>query len=859
MTGIGKRTVWHWICSGLVVSISFLPVLVYANTISIPGRLVVDVLSEYQEIGYEFLYSTGVVRKGLRFTPRPDGDQRETSSAERTTKPGAQIAALNSALAKLNLKLVEDAPRAYRIVPTPVTVAKRLPLLKGKVVDAESGEPVVGALVTIGQQSMETDPNGEFLIPPEIGFDLTFSHDDYVGQRVQKPDQSTSPFEISLARSMSLEEMVVVSSRYAVNDSRTRSQLIDLELLESIPRLGEDPIRIASHLPGMATIGVSAKPHIRGGLQDEVLVLFNNVELLEPFHLRDFQSIFSSFNPSVVETIDVYTGGFPVRYGDRMSGVMDINPGNSLDESSGEVSVSLLNLSAMLHGDVQQGRGNWAVSVRRGNLDIVTKQINSTVGEPSYSDAYAQFRYEINPATELDVGFIAYNDDIELSDFDSDGEIASSKYKNIYGWGQIHRDWNLDLSSTTLAYWGSIKHDRTGFLLDEDLDNGTASVDDSRNFNLLALNQSFSYRINDKAYLEFGAKITHQAGEYDYAANIERGVLAELLGNQVSDERLLRLRPKGDSGGVYLSLRGEPTQGVALEGGVRWDYQDYGLGASDDQVSPRFSARWKVTDHSQIRLSVGRFFQAEGIHELQVGDGETRFQDAQYSDHVILSWYQDIGPSFSLRTEFFDKAIHDPKRRYENLFNPLVLLPELASDRIAVAPSRAHSRGYEVTAKYDPGRRFMSWLSYSRSEVEDRIDGQWSPRVWDQGHTVSAGFSWEGDRWQLGATLLWHDGWRTTRLPSEVAQGEIVDFKRNGHRLRDYFSLDVLVSRTWRWSEQSLTAFLEVTNSLSRRNVGGVELDIGEEIDDGETIYEIETGHEDLLPLVPSIGVRWRF
>ena len=125
--------------------------------------------------------------------------------------------------------------------------------------------------------------------------DIKLTHQSYLPKQVVTSSSAQALLEVALEPVMTLEEMVVVSSRYAVRDTRTRSQFIDLELLDSLPRLGEDPIRLTNYLPGMATVGVSAKPHIRGGSQDEVLVLFNNLELLEPFHLRDFQSIFFEF------------------------------------------------------------------------------------------------------------------------------------------------------------------------------------------------------------------------------------------------------------------------------------------------------------------------------------------------------------------------------------------------------------------------------------------------------------------------------------------------------------------------------------------------------------------------------------
>jgi hypothetical protein len=816
-----------------------------ADTPAFDDRGVIEVLAEYEQAGFNFLYSTGVVRNSLKFTSEPP--------------PGTPLQRLEYALNTLGLDLQEDTNGTWLIVQQTSSQVQRE--LQGRVLDAHTGEPLPGVRIEIADQVLITDKAGWFRFTPNRAVMLLVSHEGYQDKRLTTTgagsDAITALLEVPLVPQTPMDEIVVVSSRYAVQSAETEFHALDMALLDSIPRLAEDPLRITGHLPGMSTLGVSAKPHIRGGLQDELLVLFNNLELLEPFHLRDFQSVFSSFNPSLIQSIDVYTGGFPARYGDRMSGVMDISPTHRTRQKGGELSLSLLNAGMMLHSTTAQERGDWMVSARRGNLDIITKQINASVGEPGYSDWFGQFRYELNPQAELDAGFIAYNDNIELSDFDTDGEIAESKYKNVYGWLQLHRRWTPRLDGTSLLYYGDIKHRRNGFLFDEDLDNGTAEVDDRRNFQLWAVGQTFAFTLSPKVYSEFGMRYTYQQGRYDYDGVIERGALAEFLGTEINEVRRYRLRPNGGSGGVFGSLRLEMIEKLLVELGLRWDFQDF-TDSFESQISPRLSLKYDFSTRTELRMSLGRFYQPEGIHEMQIADGITQYQDVQYADHLILGWHQKLSDrGLSLRTEVFVKKFHDSKVRYENLFNPLVLLPELAADRVKIEPRRARAHGFETTIKYEPNEQFVSWLTYTQTKVEDQIGSRWQPRAWDQGDTIAAGFSWRSEAWTLGATLLWHDGWRTTRLPSQLAEDELPNVRRNAARLKNYLSLDLHVARQWRWPNQSLTAFLDVTNVLSRRNVGGVEYDVEEDEDVGG--FVITAGEENLLPLVPSIGVRWQF
>ena len=804
-------------------------------------RQVVAVLEEYRQLGYEILYSRGVVRRQLKFLREPE--------------LGDPLARLTAALAELGLEVRQDGQQKLRIVQRAVDASTNA--ISGQVLDADTGKPLAGVLVEIEGLQLLTDDEGRFVLHrPDIRT-VAFERDGYVPQTAELDRANGLSMEIKLAPAYSLEEMVVVSSRYAVADVKTRAHRVDQKLLNTLPSLGEDPIRITSYLPGMAGVGVSAKPYIRGGDQDELLVLFNNVELLEPFHLRDFQSIFSTFNPSTINQIDIYTGGFPIRYGDRMSGVMDIEPGTTRDDSRGEIGLSLLNVSGLLSGSIDDGRGDWVVSARRGNLDLVTKEVNSTVGDPSYSDGFSQLRYELSANTEMDVGALFYNDDIELSDFDEDGEMATSKYRNTYAWAQIRHAFDNRSEGWVLGYLGTIDHNREGILIDEDLDNGLATVDDDRAIELFTVNGSYSRRENENLSWQIGARLSYQQAEYRYRGLLERGVLAEFLGTELNEIRNYDLDPSGFSGGVYGSVRVRPRDALTIEAGLRWDFQAYDLGSRDDQLSPRVSMLWQVSDETHVRVSYGRFFQPEGIHELQVGDGIANFQRPQYADHAIVGLHHQLSESWGLRAEVYDKKIRDPKRRFENLFNNLVLLPELASDRVELRPSQARARGGELSLRYDGQHGNQAWLSVSYGKAEDKIAGEWQRRTWDQGTSLTSGYTYQSDRWRVALAIAWHDGWRTTPLPRQISEGVMPDVVRNSGRLKDYFTLDFEVSRRWSWPGHELELFLEVTNGLSRRNVGGIEYDVEEDEDLG--LFSLEPQAETLMPLVPSLGIRWQF
>jgi outer membrane cobalamin receptor len=805
------------------------------------GRPVIGVLDDFEKAGYRFVFSRSLIRPNTHLRSAPDA--------------GRPIDRLRSALQDIGLSFSQEDNGTLFIVPF-----QRPPQpLMGRITDARSGEPLPGVRVELGTLVVFTDEAGRFQVPNPQPVPISISRDGYRATLVSARQPLEDLLEIPLYPHSQIEEVVVTSSRYALKKSAATSlHSLDHDDLNSIPELGDDALRAAVHLPGTATNGLSAKPYIRGGLQDETLVLFNNVELLEPFHLKDFQSVFSGLNPTLIKSIDVYTGGFPARYGDRMSGVMDIDPTDEYSGIGADLSLSFLTASAAVYGTSHEGRGEWALSGRRGNLDIVTDQINSTVGDPSYSDWFGRFSWALTPSSELEFGSIVYDDDIQFKDLDGGaGELANSRYRNAYAWVQVHKDWSSRLSSSTLASFGSIRHDRDGFVNDPDSDEGSGTLNDQRAFNVWSLVHHQNYEHNDTLSFEFGGRLNYQKGRYDTVVRIERGELAQFLGIETTEVRDITLRPQGASGGIYASTRFRPRPWMTLEGGLRWDFQDYGLDF-EQQVSPRFSVLFDAGSSTQIRASAGKFHQPEAIHELQAADGLDKYQKPQFADHFILGLNHQFGDTgFSSRIETFYKKFQDPKQRFENVFNSIVLLPELMSDRVAVVPESARSRGIETTLRYQHHDNLKLWLSYTRASADDKIEGRWRQRGWDQRHTVSSGVVWNYQHWLFSGSLLWHSGWQTTALPAYIGEDERPQLRRNDERLPHFLSLDIRVSRTWEWPRQAFVVFLEVTNATNRQNVGAYEYELEEDEENGGFFVIAE--EETLLPLIPSIGLRWTF
>jgi hypothetical protein len=176
-------------------------------------------------------------------------------------------------------------------------------------------------------------------------------------------------------------------------------------------------------------------------------------------------------------------------------------------------------------------------------------------------------------------------------------------------------------------------------------------------------------------------------------------------------------------------------------------------------------------------------------------------------------------------------------------------LPEIAPDRVEVAPRSAAIRGTELSVRH-AGVDFTWWGSVAWSESRDGIDGRSVPRSWDQSWAVTAGIDWLRGPWRLGAVASAHRGWPTTRIDDGVL-GE-----RNAERFPTRAALDLRAEYRRPLQVGSLAITFEVTNAVNIGNACCYELIA---VNDGSGTVDFTTKESDWLPIVPSVGVLWEF
>ena len=117
-----------------------------------------------------------------------------------------------------------------------------------------------------------------------------------------------------------------------------------------LPGAAEDVLRSLQALPGVTSVNdFSSQLVVRGSGPDQNLILIDGFEVLNPYRLYGFVSM---FNPETVSDISLQTGGFAAQYGDRLSAVLDVRnrEGRTENWAGGKINLSLTNLNFIAGG-----------------------------------------------------------------------------------------------------------------------------------------------------------------------------------------------------------------------------------------------------------------------------------------------------------------------------------------------------------------------------------------------------------------------------------------------------------------------------------------------------------------------------
>ncbi|MGI4883703.1 MAG: TonB-dependent receptor [Janthinobacterium lividum] len=752
-------------------------------------------------------------------TQLPAGDAPAPPAAEPDDAPLPPGALRRPATAGTSeFKLYEIGP------PAPAAPGARA-TLAGTVRLAGTGQPAIGVAVYVEAPSVgvATDREGRYALTLPVGrYNVNIRGMGVRSTRRQVWLRASGRLDLEVAAdAAALTEVVVEGQKERnVRGLQMGVQKLDIKTIKQVPTVfGEaDILRVVMALPGVKTVGEgSTGMSVRGGGTDQNLVLFNDATIYNPAHLFGF---FSAFNPDVIKSVELYKSAIPVRYGGRLSSVLDIvGREGKRTAFGGAGGIGPLTSRLALEGPLAGGKGSFLVSGRASYSDWLLKRVpNSALQQSaaSFYDLNAYLTYDFSPKNALYASGYLSHDRFRLASdtvYEYRNTAASLKWRHTY---------SPRLQGTVTGAYS-----RYGFSLATTRNPNSASTF-NYDVNQTSLNAHFTYLPHPQHTLEFGGGSIL----YNTAPGTQQptGDASLLLPTTIQHERAVE-------SALYAAERFDVSPRFSVQAGLRYalfqalgprTVAQYLAGLSRSESTQtgtvnynagqvlahyggpewRFSALYELSAHSSVKASLTRMRQY--VHQLTnttvVSPTDSwKLSDAyvrpQVGDQVSLGYYRNFKRN---TVEFSVEGYY--KRTQDFLdYKPgavLLLNPHLETDLVN-AVGRAY--GVEVLLRKTEGK-INGWLSYTyaRSLVQVNTatdvvnNGNWYPSNYDKPHDVTLVGNYRfSQRFSTSLNVNYSTG-RPITLPLAkyvVDQAVRVYYSdRNAYRVPDYFRLDFAVN-----------------------------------------------------------------
>ncbi len=400
--------------------------------------------------------------------------------------------------------------------------------LSGYITDCKTGEKLIGVNiqdVSTGSGSV-TNSYGFYslTISCQSTIQLQVSYIGYEKKEVSVKANEKQNVDIKLCPKDEYIETIDVIANQFESNHKAGVLSIPMKDIKALPSVfGQtDVLRVYMLMPGVqgGKEGTS-ELYVRGGSPDQNLFILDDVPLYYVNHIGGFVSV---FNDDAINKVELIKGGFPARYGGRLSGITDIRmKDGNLHNMHGGFNLGIVSAKAMIEGPLKKEKVSFLVSARRSLMDIFLRPISliTSNGEIqsgyTFYDVNAKLQYILNHKNRLYFSFYTGNDRVFMYFLDKDAE---KKYEgnNKIVWGNILGSvrWNYIFSTklflnTTFAY--TKFQYNTDFIYESNYLTGEKDAKFSNRYisNIADLigKADFDYSLNRNNSLKFGLNLTY--------------------------------------------------------------------------------------------------------------------------------------------------------------------------------------------------------------------------------------------------------------------------------------------------------------------------------------------------------------
>ncbi len=279
----------------------------------------------------------------------------------------------------------------------------------GYITDSTTGEKIYNALCIEKESNKWTYSNSEgfySLSLPKGEVNLKFSHAGFLKKKLIFNLKEDTLINVDLSN-YEIEEVVVSAEESLHKQTLLGKITIPVRKIKDMPSFVgiSDVLKSILFLPGISggKDGLS-NIYVRGGNRDQNLVLIDNIPIYNTNHFPGFVSV---VNSNIVKEVDLYKGGFPARYGGKLSSVINIKTqSGNLNKAKGSVNVGILNTDFMINTPIIKKNTSLILAGRTTYYNILSlfskiKYNNkdnyaATVLDFTFFDIYSKISHKVN-------------------------------------------------------------------------------------------------------------------------------------------------------------------------------------------------------------------------------------------------------------------------------------------------------------------------------------------------------------------------------------------------------------------------------------------------------------------------------
>jgi outer membrane cobalamin receptor len=769
--------------------------------------------------------------------------------------------------------------------------------VSGYVKEEGSGETLIGVNIYTPDYQKGTVTNNygfySITLSPADSVRIVFSYVGFTPETVTLDLRKNIELNIDLRSGVSLDEVTVTAdhAEKLSESARMSSIKVPVSQIKNVPiLLGEkDVMKVLQLMPGIQKGSEgSSGLYVRGGGPDQNLIILDDAIVYNVSHLFGF---FSLFNGDALKSIELTKGGFPARYGGRLSSVLEMNmkEGNK-EEWHGEGGIGLISSRMTLEGPIVKDKSSILISGRRTYADFILRPIMKVMEDAEGTDAGYYF-YDLNAKINYDFG---RKNKLYLS-----GYFGKDKFFIKY------KDPEQEYNEKAGLQWGNA----TGTLRWNHLFNSKLFSNASLVFSDYKFGVTYKYNDKDPGenyYVEYYSGIRDLSLKYDIdyipapSHWIKAGgivishrftphVFIE-VDESIDINRRQENQTNGIESGLYIEDTWQPIQNIKINGGLRFSH----FLAQKEQYhyfEPRLSAAWRLRNDFALKASYASMNQY--IHMISMTGislptdlwvPTTDRIKPQQSRQVALGAVKDISvPEMSFSIEGYFKTMNNVLGYKEGAtfleFDEENPLEEEISWEDNITSGKAWSYGLEFLVHKKAGR-FSGWIGYTLSWTQMQFDslnfGRKFYAKYDRRHDISLVGTFKlNDHITLSGTWVYGTGNAVT-MPMSVysvlnhpriyIEGYkdthyynsryVMDYsEKNNYRMAPYHRLDLGIQfhKEKKWGERIWE--ISVYNVYNRKNPFFYQLRYVSNGSRSSTFLQ----QFSLFPIIPSFSYSFKF